>query len=109
MTEAVVPGGTERSNLSWARDDKPDRNTRDEERHRDGDYSRAGQTHHRQFPILAQPGYHQGLSTSPPFSFAPIICHSSVTGCADSNAPPDRAASPGQLPKAEQGPAGRLI
>lgn len=72
MTETVVPSGTERSKLGRARDYKPDRNTRNKERHRDGDCSRARETHHRQFPALPQPSYHQRLSTSPPFSFTPI-------------------------------------
>ena len=58
MTETVVPSGNERSNLSRARDYKPDRNTRGKERHRDGDCSRARETHHRQFPVLPQPSYH---------------------------------------------------
>ena len=49
VTEAVVPGGTGLSNLSRARDYEPDRNSSDKERHRDGDYSRARETHHRQF------------------------------------------------------------
>jgi len=41
MTEMALPGGTERSNTSGARDYKPDRNTRDKDGHRDGDCSRA--------------------------------------------------------------------
>ena len=52
MTEAVVPGGAGRSNLSRARDDKSDRDTRDKEHHRDGDDPRAREMHYRQVPGL---------------------------------------------------------
>ncbi len=72
MTEMIVSGGTVRSNSSRARDYKPDRNTRDKERRRDGRYSRASERHQRQCVPVPQ-------ITGPPASALTVQAGSPAT------------------------------